>query len=409
MASALAQQGVRVEAICPRSNPLAKTASVSRLYNYSFLHPIRALARAVGVNPDTCIVPCDDQALSDLHHLHAWAETSQPSIAKAVERSIGDPQSFAIVSSRTRLQELAVSEGIRTPAGGPLTAIDDLRVRYADLPFPLILKLDGTWGGGGVALVRSTGEATTAFCNSWRNQALKTAKKFLVDREIFACRRLVQKTGHGILLQQFIPGSPANCLAFCRRGEVLALIAAQAVETKSGFGPATIIRLIRNAEIEKCARTLVRRLGLSGMCGFDFIIDGRDGGAYLIEVNARCTQLAHLNGGAGRDLVSALSREVSADCSYDRRQVLDDEVVALFPQAWSKNPSNPLLRSSYHDVPWEDVALLRELVSLPWHERGTLARVVAYLRAKYASRIRAAGSKSSYPASSIQPSVLDPS
>ena len=41
------------------------------------------------------------------------------------------------------------------------------------------------------------------------------------------------------------------------------------------------------------ARQLIRRFGLSGFCGFDFILTD-DGDAHLLEINPRVTPTCHL-------------------------------------------------------------------------------------------------------------------
>ena len=47
-------------------------------------------------------------------------------------------------------------------------------------------------------------------------------------------------------------------------------------------------------------------MGLSGLCGFDFMQEANTGKAYLIEINPRATQVGHLTLGGGRDLPAAL-------------------------------------------------------------------------------------------------------
>jgi hypothetical protein len=35
------------------------------------------------------------------------------------------------------------------------------------------------------------------------------------------------------------------------------------------------------------------------------------------------------------------------------------DVVALFPQEWMRDPASPYLTNAFHDVPWDDPALIR--------------------------------------------------
>jgi hypothetical protein len=56
------------------------------------------------------------------------------------------------------------------------------------------------------------------------------------------------------------------------------------------------------------------------------------------------------------------------------------DVIAFFPQAWLLEPNSELLHTAYHDIPWGEQALVRELMKLPWPERGFPARLLSRLR-----------------------------
>ena len=58
---------------------------------------------------------------------------------------------------------------------------------------------------------------------------------------------------------------------------------------------------------------MARRLNLSGMHGFDFMLESQTGNAYLIEINPRATQVGHLTLGLGRDIPAALYSAVSGE------------------------------------------------------------------------------------------------
>ena len=51
--------------------------------------------------------------------------------------------------------------------------------------------------------------------------------------------------------------------------------------------------VVEGVQMKAAARAIVRHLGLSGMCGFDFVLDAT-GAAHLIEINPRATQVNHL-------------------------------------------------------------------------------------------------------------------
>jgi hypothetical protein len=124
-------------------------------------------------------------------------------------------------------------------------------------------------------------------------------------------------------------------------------------------GPASVVQVVENAEITKAVERLVRELRLSGLLGFDFIIEEGTGVPWLIEMNPRATQMSHLNLGPGRDLPSCLRKlfwnEPAADSAPDTR----DTTLALFPQEWRRDPASEFLKRGYHDVPWGEPGLIR--------------------------------------------------
>jgi predicted ATP-grasp superfamily ATP-dependent carboligase len=58
---------------------------------------------------------------------------------------------------------------------------------------------------------------------------------------------------------------------------------------------------------------------LSGLHGFDFVIDERSGATKLIEINPRATQISHFNLGPGRDL---------AACEFRRNPARDSDLMS---------------------------------------------------------------------------------
>jgi hypothetical protein len=124
---------------------------------------------------------------------------------------------------------------------------------------------------------------------------------------------------------------------------------------------------------------------LSGFHGLDFVLDQKTGAAYLIEINPRCTQLGHLCLSVQGDLAGAISTKLRNEPIEaqvpDAKKLLAGDTVAFFPQAFKCNPLSPYLRNGYHDVPWEEPALVRELLRNSWPERRWLSRVYHYYRA----------------------------
>jgi hypothetical protein len=119
---------------------------------------------------------------------------------------------------------------------------------------------------------------------------------------------------------------------------------------------------------------MVRRMGLSGLCGFDFMLEASTGNAYLIEINPRATQVGHIALGAGRDLPAALYGAITGQPSRVMPAVTTNDTIALFPHEWARDPQSEFLRTGYHDVPWGTPELVhacirRSLKQSKWYSR----------------------------------------
>jgi hypothetical protein len=103
-------------------------------------------------------------------------------------------------------------------------------------------------------------------------------------------------------------------------------------------------------------------LKLSGLYGFDFMIEDESEDAYLIEMNPRATQTCHLPLGPGRNLAAALRSAVCDEAVREAPGVTDKDTIALFPQEWERDPASAYLSTAYHDVPWEEPELVRACI-----------------------------------------------
>jgi len=101
----------------------------------------------------------------------------------------------------------------------------------------------------------------------------------------------------------------------------------------------------------------------------DFIRDA-SGAVHLIEINPRATQGGTLAFGKGRDLPAALAACIAPAAGM--RPAIPNDLVALFPREWQRDPASPYLKSAFHDVPWDDPAVL--LAALGVSPRKTVAK-----------------------------------
>jgi len=253
--------------------------------------------------------------------------------------------------------------GVRVPKTQIVASADDLRNWIIRAGLPSVLKTDGSSGGDGVRVVRTLDDAERAFRVLQAPPLLaRAAKRALFDRDLRLVRPSLLRHRSTVNAQTFVNGREANSTVACWKGEVLASLHFEVIHKAASSGHATVVRLIENSEMHAAAEKIVRRLNLSGIHGFDFMLDAETGGAYLIEINPRLTQVAHLTLGLGRDLPAALYSAVSGTAVHLAPKATENHTIALFPQEWIRDPDSTFLQAAYHDVPWDKPELIRACV-----------------------------------------------
>jgi len=367
--------GWRVEAICPAGHPLRATRAVARVYNYSALRPLAALRTGIAAARPELIVPCDDRAVAQLHDLHARQDDADIAAVQVIARSLGRPENYPIAVRRSRLIQIAHEQGLRAADMRAVSTAEELEAAINAFGLPIVLKVDGTWGGLAVQVAQTADEARTMHAGLARRLcAVRTMKRLLVDRDPYSLLPWLTRARPQVNAQRFVCGHPANSVAACHNGEVLASIHVEVLEAQRELGPARIVRVIDHPDMQLATRRLVQRLGLSGFCGFDFMIEASTGHADLVEMNPRSTPLCHLALGPGRDPIAALTAQLEDRPPPVAAAVTDNPVIAYFPQALQFARDSAWLSTSYHDVPWDDPGLIRELTGLPYPDRGMVAR-----------------------------------
>lgn len=384
LAMAFSELGCRVEALCPRGHPVTHTRAAMRVHEHDALRPLRALRAALLEAMPDLVIPCDDAAAVQLQQLHARCSSPEPAdraLRALVERSLGAPDACALATSRGSLLALATELGIRVPhttAASTPQALDAWLLRHA---LPAVIKIDGSWGGLGVAITHSRDAAHLAFARLSARPSLRHGlARALLERDLAPLRSALRHEAPAVTLQDHIDGHPANRAVACWRGEVLAGTSVLALRTQQATGPATVVRVIDNAEMDEAVKRLVQRLGLSGLWGVDFVIEAATGRAFLIEVNPRATPITHLALGPGHDLPAALLRALGPPGGCAPREAIGQDVVAMFPGEWQRDPTSEHLHRSHHDIPWSEPALVRDGLMRPWAERGWVARAWARMR-----------------------------
>jgi aspartate kinase len=367
LALALANAGCSVSVICPLPHPVSKTRVAERIYAYNGLAPLRSFKDAIAAIKPKFIMPCDDLAAQHLYQLYDRSRRlgkDGESISRLLEHSLGTPEALRILHARAAFIEFAAAEGIRVPKTTAVTHVDQIEDCVVRMGLPMVLKANGTSGGLGVRVVRSRDEAEHAF---WTLQAppllMKAAKRALLDRDFTLLRPFLLRHRSMVNAQAFIHGHEATSTTLCWNGTVLASLHFEVLDKVRATGHATVLRITENAEMLAATETIARRLNLSGVYGFDFMLEANTGNAYLIEMNPRATQVGHLTLGPGRDIPAALYSALTGGSLNPAPKLTEKDTIALFPHEWLRNPSSVFLSSAHHDVPWEEPDLICACIS----------------------------------------------
>jgi hypothetical protein len=363
---ALRAVGFRVSIWSPHGHPLLKTDAVDEHYPYGAVDRDSLETAIIAARPHL-IVPCDDPATSRVQRVaeRALGDSRLHRVLSVIERSLGPAASLNQITSRAHVLEVAAEGGAAVPANARLTSCADLRAWLQQYGFPAFLKADGTFGSRGVRAVHTYQQAEAALrALDAPPRTLAALKRLVIDHDPTLIGASVRRKRPAISVQRSVSGVDVNSAIFCWQGQVLASITMKVIAIRYERGPSTVVRRIQNTAMDRAAEVLASGLKLSGFYGLDFILDGQsedgqDGTPWLIEMNTRATQIAHLALGPGHDLAAAAFAAVGGAPVRPRPLLTTKDMIALFPQEWERDPASPLIQNSYHDVPWDAPALVR--------------------------------------------------
>jgi hypothetical protein len=376
MAMRFFQAGCRVAALYPsKAHPLACTESVESHHHLSVAHPQDSVMLALRESGADIIVPCDDFVVRHLHALHALlpGTSDGQQNARIIERSLGDPAAYGLLASRHAVQTAARTEGLNAAESFAIDMPSDLDTLAQSLPFPWVMKADHTWGGAGVRFVHSMEEARQFVQRAGTPPRFARAlRQHLVKGERAAIGEWLHGLQAALSVQAVVPGLPANTVAACWQGEVLALISVKVLTATGDTGPAALVQFIENKQMEFTVRQMADSLRLSGFHGFDFMLDSETGQASLIEINPRCAPPSHMNLGEGRDLVEAFCRSWLGVTVAQHAPAFPGKRLAYSPQAWVADPSDPILSTSDYDIPEQDQRFVNRMMRIARRDRHIL-------------------------------------
>jgi hypothetical protein len=384
---AFSELGCAVEIVGPMGHPAAKTRALGHRYPFRGLAAAASFRKAIEQAKPELVLPCDDLAMLQLHALArklVGEGEASAGMLSLLERSLGPVASFPAIEARSALAALASEEGVDGPETAVVGTLEELKVWLGRVGFPAVLKADGSAGGRGVEIVFTMDEAEAGFRRLKTPPGLARAvKRSLFDQDRTLVGPSLRRSVPVVNAQVFLRGRDATMSVACWEGELIASLRVDVIKTQSVRGPASVVRLMGPAEfpeMTRAAEKIARRLKLSGLYGFDFVLDEESGHAHLIEMNARTTQTCHLALGKGRNLAAALYGKIAGEALPETKSVTDGDIIALFPQDWQSDPASAYLTTAYHDVPWTEPKLVKECVDFATSQDGVLKRLVKLYR-----------------------------
>jgi hypothetical protein len=357
--------GFEVAALCLPTAFLAKTRYLDRHFplaqTLDSAKLLKQLVNAIQIWQPTLVIYGDEVAVAFGQHVIQCASQFSgllPDDAlKLLKSSLGTPQFFAATLLKHETLMVAHKLGLRAPAM-TLVSSPETGLQFAEkVGYPVVLKKDFSWSGAGVSICQNRDELLSSLQNFLPRSVspLKASIQQLLRRTWFP-------TGKVLSLQQFILGRTAMYPLVALDGEVLAGFAAVKELTCSETGPSSVIRIIDHAEMQNTAKALIKQFQFTGFASFDFLIEEKTGQAYLVECNPRPVPVCHLGALVGIDLGQSLWSRLRGETWNPPLKEPQEQLVALFPQEWKRDPSSPNLHQIYHDVPWDDPELLRAYV-----------------------------------------------
>lgn len=362
----LNRAGFSVFALCPKKSFIAHT----RYLEDSILYPTFTYSRAKFIYlwilfaifyfKPQFIIPGDEDAVVALQNLANLLEKIPylNKIAKLIRNSL-PPKSFdSVVLNKAEFQKACLTIGVRVPKNKDIYSLDDALIEATQMGYPIVLKKDAGYGGGGVFICQNEKDLRTHLDFALHTSFISKIKNSI--RDLFFISIFTGKKN--ISLQQYIEGR-VGLAPFCAKdGNLYAQNPMLKFKTHPGkTGPTSVALGFFNSRINQYVEIVVKNFQYTGFGSLDFIVDDKED-VYVIELNPRPVPTCHFGKNiVANDLCETLYKGLNSrpiDLKAYR-----PFTVALFPNEKKRDPNSPYLTDVYHDIPVDDPDLVRVLES----------------------------------------------
>lgn len=361
----LNRAGFNLIGICTAASPLTQ---VRHFHHRQVIGPgaLRTTLEALTkrFQPEL-IIPADEGALHGALAIQRSCQEIPGSLSVELCRLLA--RSFGgTATSKQRINEIAADLGIHVPKQRVISKATEAEAFAREVGYPIVLKKENTHGGMGVLLCRNGSEIVTNF---FRLQASSRFRRSVAKFGISSAARVPSFraaisawSGSTLIAQQYVLGRPAFRTFVANEGRELAGMVAVAERVNpTPFGASTVVSFIENADIARATKMLIRKLGITGFGGVDFLLEAGSDHAVLLELNPRVTPTAHLGSLLGVDLCAALMAELTGEIARNdalSADLVSQRRVVLFPNELMRDMSSEYLYSAYHDVPHDEPELI---------------------------------------------------
>jgi hypothetical protein len=364
MPAALHRAGFEVTLLAPPGALAAHSRHVaqSRLLpeNATAQEWLFALVAAVEATVPTILLPGDEMSLRLMQEIACRPPPGpQPDAVKdlsaLIVRSLGAPQFYEAGVDKALLQPLVEAAGIRIPEFRLPRSPEEAAQAARELGSHVVVKPSDGTGARDVTDWETPQAAAAAFRRMHEG----------ADRHPAMGRQpcvLIQRRIEGLMV-------PRTSVAF--GGKELGGFARERLQTIAPHRGSTVVRYVHAPELATFSRAAARALDITGFFAIEYCVERTTGQAYLIDLSWRMAPSTHTGNLVGVDLCAALAAALRGE----EVESLDlpegsSHMMALFPQEFWRDPKSAALRQYPSDVPWDDPALWRELLSWRYEARG---------------------------------------
>ena len=352
----LKRAGFEVAVLCPSGNRLLLTRHADlrvEIKTGMTIANIRTLLMQLATDWQAgSVIPADEGAVNLLHRFAGQAEASESvstsaALVQMLRRSLPPSAHFKTLRSKLATYQLARDAGVAVPAQGLADSLTTALAFAKRQGYPVVLKPEQGAAGLGIAICLD--EAT-----------LRHHYQQFVER---------QKTEPEarLLMQAHVPGADVSHPFVAADGKLLTgLTRLKLCAHPRPTSPSSVVELVELPTVAEATRRLVAACGYNGFGSVQFLLDAK-GAPQFIEFNTRPVPVMHMGESlVGIDWCASWHAAVQGTPQPPFKGTPIGRKIALFPQELIRDAQSPYLSTeAVHDVPWDDLMLLRSYLAPP--------------------------------------------